>query len=144
MNKTYVVKAKDIEQKNWYLLDAKNLVLGRAASKIATILLGKHKPNYSPDADVGDYVIVINAGQFKVTGNKTEDKAYYTHSGRPGNLKTITFDKLIKKSAEQLLKTTIKCMLPRNTRGRNMLKKLKVYQNENHPHTAQQPNQLEV
>lgn len=144
MNNTYSVKAKDIEQKDWYIIDGKNIVLGRAASKIAKILLGKHKPIYSPHADVGDYVIVINAGQIKITGNKKENKMYYSHSGKPGNLKEINFNKLIEKSAEKLLKLTVKGMLPRNTRGRNMLKKLKVYQNEEHPHTAQQPNQLEV
>lgn len=144
MNTTYSVKTKDIEQKNWYIVDAKNLILGRAASKIATILLGKHKPIYSPSADVGDYVVVINAGYIKVTGDKQENKMYYRHSGKPGNLKETNFDKLLNKSAEQLLKITVKGMLPKNTRGRNMLKKLKVYQKEEHPHIAQNPNQLEV
>lgn len=142
--KTYSVKLKDTQQQVWYIIDAKGAVLGRTASKAATMLLGKHKPTYAPYADVGDYVIVINAGQIKVTGNKSTDKVYYRHSGKPGNLKEITFDKLIEKSAEKLLKITVKGMLPRNTRGRNMLKKLKVYQNAEHPHEAQQPIQLEV
>jgi len=142
--KTYSVKLKDTEQQAWYIIDAKDVVLGRTATLIAKMLLGKHKPTYAPYADVGDYVIVINAGQIKVTGNKSTDKVYYRHSGRPGNLKEITFDKLIEKSAEKLLKITVKGMLPRNTRGRNMLKKLKVYQNAEHPHAAQQPIQLGV
>ncbi len=142
--KTYSVKLKDTEQQAWYIIDAKDVVLGRTATLIAKMLLGKHKPTYAPYADVGDYVIVINAGQIKVTGNKSTDKVYYRHSGRPGNLKAITFDKLIEKSAEKLLKITVKGMLPRNTRGRNMLKKLKVYQNAEHPHAAQQPIQLGV
>lgn len=142
--KTYSVKLKDTQQQTWYIIDAKDAILGRTASKAATMLLGKHKPTYAPYADVGDYVIVINAGQIKVTGNKSTDKVYYRHSGRVGNLKEITFDKLIEKSAEKLLKITVKGMLPRNTRGRNMLKKLKVYQNAEHPHAAQQPVQLEV
>ena len=140
--RTYSVKLKDTNSPDWYILDAKDLVLGRTASKIAKVLLGKHKPIYAPYADVGDYVIVINAGQIKVTGNKTTDKSYYTHSGKPGNLKETTFDKLIKKSSEKLLKITIKGMLPKNVRGRNMLKKLKVYQDSAHPHIAQQPIQL--
>ncbi len=140
--KTYSVKLKDTNSPDWYIVDAKDLVLGRTASKIAKVLLGKHKPIYAPYADVGDYVIVINAGKIKVTGNKTTDKNYYTHSGKPGNLKETTFDKLIKKSSEKLLKITIKGMLPKNVRGRNMLKKLKVYQDSAHPHAAQQPIQL--
>lgn len=144
LQKTYNVKNKDLEQKDWYIINAKNVVLGRAASKIATILLGKHKPIYSRDADVGDFVVVINAGQIQITGNKAQDHFYHSHSGKPGNLKSINFEKLIHKSAEKLLKLTVKGMLPRNTRGRDMLKKLKVYQNEEHPHSAQQPKQLEV
>jgi len=140
--KTYSVKLKDTNSPDWYIVDAKDLVLGRTASKIAKVLLGKHKPIYAPYADVGDYVIVINAGQIKVSGNKATDKNYYTHSGKPGNLKETNFSKLIKKSSEKLLKITIKGMLPKNVRGRNMLKKLKVYQDSVHPHAAQQPIQL--
>jgi large subunit ribosomal protein L13 len=142
--KTYSVKLKDTQQQSWYIIDAKDVILGRTASLIAKMLLGKHKPTYAPYADVGDYVVVINAGQIRITGNKSKDKIYYRHSGKPGNLKEITFDKLIEKSAEKLLKITVKGMLPRNTRGRNMLKKLKVYQNAEHPHAAQQPIQLGV
>lgn len=142
--KTFNVKTPDIEQKDWYIIDAKNLVLGRIASKIATILLGKHKAIYSPDADVGDYVVAINTNFIKITGNKAQDKLYFTHSGKPGNLKKINFDKLMQKSAEKLLQITVKGMLPRNVRGRNMLKKLKIYQGEEHPHAAQQPKLLEV
>lgn len=142
--KTYSVKLKDTEQQSWYIIDAKDVVLGRTASLIAKMLLGKHKPTYTPHADVGDYIIVINAGKIKITGNKVKDKVYYRHSGKPGNLKEITFDKLIEKSAEKLLKITVKGMLPKNTRGRDMLKKLKIYQNSEHPHAAQQPIQLEV
>ena len=142
--KTYSVKLKDTEQQSWYIIDAKDVVLGRTASLIAKMLLGKHKPTYTPHADVGDYIVVINAAKIKITGNKVKDKVYYRHSGKPGNLKEITFDKLIEKSAEKLLKITVKGMLPKNTRGRDMLKKLKVYQNSEHPHAAQQPIQLEV
>ena len=142
--KTYSVKLKDTEQQSWYIIDAKDVVLGRTASLIAKILLGKHKPTYTPHADVGDYIVVINAAKIKITGNKAQDKVYYRHSGKTGNLKEITFDKLIEKSAEKLLKITVKGMLPKNTRGRDMLKKLKVYHNSEHPHEAQQPIQLEV
>ena len=141
--KTYRVKNNDIKQ-DWCILDAKNKVLGRVAALIAKKLLGKDKVIYSPDVDVGDYVIVINAEHIKVTGNKAEDKLYHRHSGRPGNLKEINFNKLIKKSAKDLLTITVKGMLPKNTRGRNMLKKLKVYKNMEHPHTAQQPKCIEV
>ena len=142
--KTYNVTAADTSVKEWYIIDTKNLTLGRVASKIASILLGKNKAIYSPDADVGDYVVAINASKIKITGNKAENKLYYTHSGKPGNLKQVNFNKLIQKSAEKLLNITIKGMLPKNVRGRNMLKKLKVYPTEQHPHAAQQPKQLEV
>ena len=116
--KTYSVKLKDTQQQSWYIIDAKDVILGRTASLIAKMLLGKHKPTYAPYADVGDYVVVINAGQIRITGNKSKDKIYYRHSGKPGNLKEITFDKLIEKSAEKLLKITVKGMLPRNTMGK--------------------------
>lgn len=142
--KTYSFKLKDSEQQKWYLIDAKDLVLGRAASLVAKLLLGKHKPIYAPYADAGDYVVVINANQFKVTGNKRLDKNYYSHSGKAGKLKQISFEKLINKSSDKLFKLTVKGMLPRNTRGRNMLKKLKVYSNAEHPHVAQQPTQIGV
>lgn len=142
--KTYSVKPKDVANPNWHIIDAKGLVLGRTASMAAKLLLGKHKPNYAPYADVGDYVVVINASQICVTGNKSSNKFYYRHSGKAGELKTTTFDKLIVKSAEKLFKITVKGMLPRNTRGRDMLKKLKVYPNAEHPHTAQQPKNIEI
>lgn len=142
--KTYNIKSKELEPPKWYLIDAKDLVLGRTASMIAKLLLGKHKPVYTPHADVGDYVIVINANQVKITGSKSTDKVYYRHSGKAGKLKQVTFDKLIVNSAEKLFKITVQGMLPKNTRGRDMLKKLKVYANSEHPHIAQQPIQLGV
>lgn len=137
--KTYSVKSKDTKDQNWYIIDAQGLVLGRTACLVAKMLLGKHKPLYSPCADVGDNVIVVNSDQIKVTGSKYQNKLYYTHSGKPGNLKTITLEKLIQKSSEKLLKIAVKGMLPKNTRGRDMLKKLKVYKGLEHPHVAQQP-----
>lgn len=140
--KTYSVKLKDVKDFKWYILDAKDLVLGRIASKVAKLLLGKHKVTYAPYADVGDYVIVINANQIKVTGNKDTDKFYYTHSGKVGNLKKTSFNKLQNESSEKLLKIAVKGMLPKNVRGRNIFKKLKVYQDSIHPHIAQQPIQL--
>lgn len=136
--KTYFANKENIEQK-WYVVDASGEVLGRLASQIAKVLRGKHKPEYTPHADAGDHVIVINAADIKVTGNKETDKKYYTHSGYPGGIKEVTFDKLMLKDATRALQIAVKGMMPKNPLGRAMLRKLKIYAGAEHPHTAQQP-----
>lgn len=128
---------------NWLLIDASNKTLGRLASKIAHILRGKHKPEYVPNLDFGDYVVVINAEKIKVTGNKFKDKNYYHHSGYPGGIKEISFDKLLNKSPEDILKIAVKGMLPKGPLGRKVFSKLKIYKGAEHPHKAQQPQLLE-
>ena len=129
---------------NWYLVDASGKTLGRLASEIAKRLRGKHKPEYTPHIDTGDFIIVINAGQVKVTGNKSKAKIYYSHSGFPGGLKEITFEKLIAKRPERVLEIAVKGMLPKNILGRAMYRKLKVYASAEHPHAAQQPQLLDL
>lgn len=138
---TYTPKAGDITH-NWYLVDASDKVLGRLATKIATILRGKHKPMYTPHADTGDYVVVINSANIKVTGNKAEAKQYYRHSGYPGGIKSINFNDLQEKKPTKALELAVKRMLPRGPLGRAMFRKLKVYSGASHPHEAQQPQQL--
>jgi len=138
MMKTYFATNENIEH-NWYLVDASNKVLGRLATQIAKYLRGKHKPEFTPHADAGDYVIVINADQIKVTGNKEQEKTYYTHSGYPGGIKEISFEKLHAKNSAKIIENAVKGMLPKNPLGRAMLRKLKVYTGAEHPHTAQQP-----
>src|SRR5579872_5400871 len=120
---------------NWYLVDAAGKTLGRLASEIAKRLRGKHKPEYTPHVDTGDYIVVINAEQVKVTGAKSKDKIYYTHSGYPGGLKETTFDKLLMKKPTQAIEIAVKGMLPKNPLGRAMYSKLKVYAGSEHPHT---------
>jgi large subunit ribosomal protein L13 len=129
---------------NWYIVDASGQTLGRLASEVAKRLRGKHKPEYTPHVDTGDFIVVINAGQVKVTGNKSKDKVYYSHSGYPGGLKEITFEKLLAKSPEQVIEIAVKGMLPKNPLGRAMYRKLKVYAGTEHPHTAQQPQLLDL
>ena len=129
---------------NWYIVDAANKTLGRLSSEIAKRLRGKHKPEYTPHVDTGDYIVVINAELIKVTGNKAKDKVYYSHSGYPGGLKEITFEKLLAKHPERVLEIAIKGMLPKNPLGRAMYRKLKVYAGTEHPHTAQQPQALDL
>ena len=141
--KTYFAKNEDKAHK-WYLVDASGKILGRMASQIAKILRGKHKPEYTPHADVGDYVIIINASKVKVTGNKMQDKIYYRHSGFPGGIKERTFEKQLEKDPVELVELAIKGMLPRNPLGRAMLSKLKVYKGADHPHLAQQPMHLNL
>ena len=136
--KTYSAKPHEVEQ-NWLLVDADGQTLGRMASGIATRLRGKHKAEYTPHVDTGDYVVVINAEKVKVTGNKATDKIYHSHSGYPGGLKSISFEKLQERSPEKVIKLAVKGMLPRTPLGRAMFKKLKVYAGTNHPHGAQQP-----
>ncbi len=129
---------------NWYIVDASGQTLGRLASEVAKRLRGKHKPEYTPHVDTGDFIVVINAGQVKVTGNKSKDKVYYSHSGYPGGLKEITFEKLLAKSPEQVIEIAVKGMLPKNPLGRAMYRKLKVYAGTEHPHAAQQPQLLDL
>lgn len=129
---------------NWYLVDASGKTLGRLASEIAKRLRGKHKPEYTPHVDTGDYIVVINANQVKVTGKKTTDKVYYSHSGYPGGIKAITFEKLLKKDSRRVIETAVKGMLPKNPLGRAMYRKLKVFNGAEHPHAAQQPQVLDL
>ncbi|MCH2356060.1 MAG: 50S ribosomal protein L13 [Pseudomonadales bacterium] len=141
--KTYSAKPHEVEQK-WLLVDAEGQTLGRMATAIATRLRGKHKAEYTPHVDTGDFVVVINADKVTVTGNKAKDKIYYSHSGFPGGLKSISFEKLLEKAPERVIKLAVKGMLPRNSLGRAMFKKLKVYAGAEHPHTAQQPESVNL
>lgn len=136
--KTYFATNENTEHK-WYVVDASGKVLGRLASQIAKYLRGKHKPEYTPHADAGDYIVVINADQIKVTGKKAQDKVYYRHSGYPGGLKETTYEKLKAKDPTRSIEFAVKGMLPKNPLGRDMLRKLKVYAGAEHPHMAQQP-----
>lgn len=129
---------------NWYVVDAAGKTLGRLASEVAKRLRGKHKPEYTPHVDTGDFIVIINATQVKVTGTKTKDKVYYNHSGYPGGMKEITFEKLLAKTPERVIEIAVKGMLPKNPLGRAMYKKLKVYAGAEHPHTAQQPQLLDL
>jgi large subunit ribosomal protein L13 len=140
---TYSAKPSDIKQ-DWYVVDASGKTLGRLATEIARRLRGKHKPEYTPHMDTGDYIVVINAKEVKVTGNKTTDKIYHHHTGFPGGLKSITFDKLLAKKPEMIIEKAVKGMLPRGPLGRDMYRKLKVYPGAEHKHSAQQPKVLEI
>lgn len=131
-------------KRDWYVVDAKDKTLGRLASGIATRLKGKHKPEYTPHVDTGDYIIVINAKAVRVTGNKVKDKMYYHHTGYPGGIKSASFEKLIQEHPERVLELAVKGMLPKNPLGRAMFKKLKIYAGDKHEHTAQQPQPLEI
>lgn len=141
--KTYTPKAKDIER-GWYLVNAEGKTLGRLASEIAKVLRGKHKPIYTPHLDCGDYVIVINADKVGVTGRKLDQKIYYRHSGYPGGLKSISLRNQLQKHPERVLEAAVRGMLPKNRLGRKMMRKLKVYAGDSHPHQAQQPKVLEL
>ncbi|MCH9644077.1 MAG: 50S ribosomal protein L13 [Gammaproteobacteria bacterium] len=136
--KTYMANEQNITRK-WVLLDAQNQVLGRLASDIAMRLRGKDKPNFTPHADAGDFVIVVNAEQLKVTGNKSQDKIYYRHSGYIGSLKEQSFNELLARQPERVLRLAVQGMLPKGPLGRKMLKKLKVYAGPEHPHKTQKP-----
>jgi large subunit ribosomal protein L13 len=131
-------------QRDWFLVDANGKTLGRLATEIAHRLRGKHKPIYTPHVDTGDYIVVINAEKIRVTGNKTKDKMYYKHSGYIGGMKSINFEDLIQRAPERVLETAVKGMLPKNTLGRAMFRKLKVYAGATHQHAAQQPQPLEI
>ena len=130
--------------KDWYVIDATDVVLGRLASKVAHMLKGKHKPQYQPHTDEGDYIIVINAKKIKVTGNKLSDKIYYKHTGYIGNMKETPLGKMLDKKPDFVIKNAVKGMLPKNPLGRSMIKKLKVYESDTHGHGAQKPTALEV
>ncbi len=138
---TQVAKKAEVTR-SWYVVDLENKVLGRAATEIARVLRGKHKAIYTPSVDTGDFVIVLNAEKLNLTGNKLADKKYYRHSGYPGGLKTTTAAELLQKKPEELVRKAVRGMLPRNSLGRDMLKKLKVYAGSDHPHAAQQPKEL--
>jgi large subunit ribosomal protein L13 len=141
--KTYTVKKGDIKRE-WYVVDAQGRTLGRLASEIAKILRGKHKPIYVPHLDCGDYVIVVNAEKVRVTGKKLDQKFYYRHSGYPGGLKSINLRDQLQKHPSRVLEAAVRGMLPKNRLGRAMIKKLKVYAGDSHPHQAQQPKALEL
>lgn len=141
--KTYSASASTL-RKHWYLVDAEDKILGRLASKIAHYLQGKHKPEYSPNIDTGDYIIVINADKVRVTGAKFDDKIYYRHSGYVGGIKSVSYGKLIADFPERPLMMAVKGMLPKGPLGRSMLKKLRIYSGNEHPHSAQQPESLVI
>ncbi len=131
-------------KRDWYIIDAEGKTLGRMAAEIAHRLRGKHKPEFTPHVDTGDYIVVVNAEKVRVTGNKASDKMYHRHTGYPGGLKSMSFDKLIEKAPERVIQSAVKGMLPKGPLGRAMFKKMKVYAGEVHPHTAQQPQVLSL
>lgn len=139
--KTYHAKPGEVERE-WLVVDASDIVLGRLASQVAQILKGKHKPQYTPHVDTGDFVIVVNASKIRLTGNKMADKMKYRHSGFPGGLKEVPIATMLEKRPERVIQLAVKGMLPKNTLGRAMLKKLKVYGGPDHPHEAQQPREI--
>ena len=141
--KTFVAKPETV-QRDWYVVDAADKTLGRLAAEIALRLRGKHKPEYTPHVDTGDYIVVVNAEKITVTGNKAKGKIYYSHSGYPGGLKDTTFERLIAHKPEMVLEKAIKGMLPKGPLGRAMFRKLKVYAGTEHNHAAQQPQVLDI
>ncbi len=143
MTKTIFAKKEEVKR-DWYVVDADGKVLGRVATQVASVLRGKHKPTFTPHVDTGDFVVVVNAGKVRLTGQKQEDKVYYHHSGYPDGLKSIGMGKLLEKDPEKLLMRSVGGMLPKNKLGREMLKKLKVYRGSEHPHEAQGPKPLTI
>ena len=141
--KTFCAKATEVKH-GWYVIDAQDKVLGRLASQIALRLRGKHRPEYTPHVDTGDYIVVVNAAKLRVTGDKALGKRYYRHTGRPGGIKETDFAKMRAKFPARVLQKAVKGMLPKGPLGYAMLKKLKVYARDTHPHAAQQPKALEV
>jgi large subunit ribosomal protein L13 len=141
--RTYVAKPSDRER-NWYVVDANGLTLGRLSTQIADTLRGKRKPAYTPHIDTGDFVVVVNAEKVAVTGNKRADKLYHRHSGYPGGLRTRTFQDMIDRRPEEIIRLAVKGMMPRNRLARKQLTKLKVYAGPEHPHVAQKPQPLEI
>lgn len=140
----FLDKKTALNQRRWYLVDAKGKVLGRLASKIATILQGKHKPTYTPNQNMGDFVVVINAKHIVLTGKKWKQKVYRWHTPYPGNLREMTAEEMLKKHPERLIYLAVKGMLPKNFQREKMLKRLKIYPDENHPHQAQNPIKLDL
>lgn len=141
--KTFQAKKKDCIHK-WYLVDLNDKVLGRAASKIALVLRGKNKPQFTPHVDTGDFVVAVNASKIVLTGKKLDTKSYYWHSGYPGGIKSVAASKLILTKPERMVEAAVKGMLPKNILGRSLLKKLKIYSGAEHPHKAQKPEALEI
>lgn len=141
--KTISAKPETVKR-DWYIVDASGKTLGRMAAEIAHRLRGKHKPEFTPHVDTGDYIVVINAEKVRVTGNKARDKMYHRHTGYPGGLKSMSFEKLVEKAPERTIQSAVKGMLPHGPLGRAMFKKLKVYGGAEHPHTAQQPQTLDI
>lgn len=141
--KTFVAKPAEVKR-DWYVVDADGLTLGRLSTEIARRLRGKHKAEYTPHVDTGDYIVVVNAEKVAVTGRKTKQKMYHRHTGYPGGLKSMNFEKMIDHKPEQVIELAVKGMIPRSPLGRAMLKKLKVYAGAEHPHTAQQPKELKI
>lgn len=141
--KTFSAKPETVKR-DWFVIDAENKVLGRLATEVARRLRGKHKPEYTPHVDTGDYIVVINADKIAVTGNKEQNKMYHHHTGYPGGLKSMTLEKLREKAPERIIEKAVKGMLPKNPLGRAMFSKLKVYAGSEHSHTAQQPQPLEI
>ncbi len=139
--KTYHAKPHEVERE-WLLVDATDLVLGRLSTQVAQILKGKTKPQYTPHVDTGDFVVIINAEKVRLTGNKANTKMYYTHSGFIGGLKEVSYQRMLAKHPERIIEKAVKGMLPKNTLGRAMNRKLKVYAGPNHPHAAQKPRQI--
>ena len=140
---TYMAKTEEVDRK-WYVIDATGQTIGRLASEVASILRGKHKPIYTPHVDTGDHVIIINADKVRFTGKKLKNKKYYNHSGHPGGLRVRTAEEMVAKYPRELLERTIKGMLPHNSLGRKMAKKLHVYAESTHPHQAQKPEVYEL
>ncbi len=141
--KTFSAKAEEINRE-WFLIDAEGKTLGRMATEIARRLRGKHKPEFTPHVDTGDYIVVVNADKVAVTGNKLNDKIYHHHTGYIGNLKSISLKDLLAKHPERVIEKAVKGMLPKNSLGRQMYRKLKVYAGSEHPHAAQEPKELEI
>ena len=141
--KTFNAKPAEV-RRDWYIVDAAGKNVGRLATEIAKRLRGKHKPEYTPHVDTGDYIVVINAGEVKISGNKTSDKMYYKHTGWPGGIRSISFEQLQQRKPERIIEQAVKGMLPRGPLGRDMLRKLKVYAGAEHKHSAQQPQALEI
>ena len=141
--KTFSAKNETV-RRDWFVVDAENKVLGRLAAEIAHRLRGKHKPEYTPHVDTGDYIVVVNAGKVAVTGNKATDKIYYRHSGHPGGIKDVSFREMIEKHPTRVIESAVRGMLPRNKLGRSMLSKLKIYAGAEHAHQAQQPKKLKL
>ncbi|MEZ4520896.1 MAG: 50S ribosomal protein L13 [Thermomicrobiales bacterium] len=141
--KTYVPKESEIER-TWYVVDAEDAILGRLSTQVASILRGKHKPEFTPHLDAGDYVVVVNAEKVQVSGGKNRQKMYYRHSRYPGGLRSLSFDEMIDRHPERVIHTAVRGMVPKNALGKRMMRKLRVYAGPDHPHTGQQPTKLEI